>query len=105
MSGGRAPYLKGKRLEVTAREWLRALDPGCDRAFMSRGVDVTFQWLLRMWSISCKCGKQKSISLGKIKGELEDHDICITHEDRDSFPLVHIYLPKFVEILGRSEGE
>jgi hypothetical protein len=98
-------YQKGKRLEVKAAAWLSTLDPQCKRSFMSRGVDIAFRWLLRTWSVSCKCGQVKSISLGKIKKELENHDFCITHEDRDPFPIVHGYLPKFVEVLGRSEME
>ncbi len=72
---------------------------------MSRGFDLTLRWLLRFWTISCKSGKKKTISLGKIKKELENHDICVTNEDYDAFPMVHLYLPKFVEMLGRSEDD
>ncbi len=97
-------YQKGKRLEVKTKAWFSTLDPGCLRSFMSRGADVTFQWLLRLWTISCKSGRPKSISLGKIKGELETYDICVTNEDHDPFPVVHIYMPKFIEILGRAEA-
>ena len=100
-------YQKGKRLEVRVRAWLRSLDPDCARSMLSRGADLTFLWLLRVWTVSCKSGKHGTgaVAMNKIKAELEDHDLCITHEDRDAFPMVHIYLPKFVEILGRSETE
>lgn len=88
-----------------AENCLKLLDPECKRSFMSRGVDVVFNWLWRRWRFSCKRGKPKSISLGKIKKELETHDGCFTYEDRDPFPMVHLYSPKFIEMLGCAESE
>jgi hypothetical protein len=101
-----ANYLKGVRLENKLKAWLSPLDPACHRNFMSRGADVIFRWLLRLWSWSCKSGKRGSISMAKIRAELETHDGCCTYETHaDPFPMVHLYVPKFVEMLGRAEAE
>ena len=99
-------YLKGKRLEKDTEAWLQLLDPECKRSFMSRGADLLFRWLRRLWKGSCKSGKRGTISLAKIRKELEDYDFCVTKESYvDPFPMFHIYAPKFAEMLGIAEQE
>lgn len=98
-------YQKGKRLEKKAEAWLQVLDPSCHRSFMSRGADLTFQWMLRFWKGSCKSYAKGKMRYRLIRDELETHDFCITQEDGDPFPMYHAWMPKQIEMLGKAEAE
>lgn len=97
-------YAKGYRFERKCQAWLVHLGK-CVRSMMSRGADLVLTFLNRNWSVSCKCGAPGKISYRTIKKELEKHDICMTGEDRDPYPMVHLYAPKFIELLGRAEAQ
>jgi hypothetical protein len=96
-------YQKGYRFERKAQAWLVHLGH-CARSMMSRGADLTLTFNLREWSVSCKCTAAGKLRYKTIKEELEKQDICMTGEDRDPYPMVHMYAPKFVEILGKAEA-
>lgn len=96
-------YAKGYRHERKCQAWLVHLGQ-CTRSMMSRGSDLTLTFLNRMWTVSCKCGAKGRIRYKTIKEELEQHDICMTGEDRDPFPMVHLYAPKFIELCGKAEA-
>lgn len=97
-------YQKGYRFERKCQAWLVHLGE-CVRSMMSRGADLVLTFLLRRWTVSCKCGARGRISYRIIKQELETHDICMTGEDRDPYPMVHLYAPKFIELLGKAEAK
>jgi hypothetical protein len=96
-------YQKGTRFENKILKLLTRLGE-CTRSFMSRGADLTLTFSLRKWSVSCKCGKPGKIGYSAIKRELETYDICVTSEDRDPYPMVHLYMPKFLEMMGDAEA-
>lgn len=97
-------YAKGYRHERKCQAWLVTIGE-CVRSMMSRGADLILVFALRRWSVSCKCRAKGKLTYRLIKKELETHDICMTGEDYDPFPMVHMYAPKYVEMMGKAEAK
>ena len=98
-------YAKGYRFERKVQAWLVHLGQ-CARSFMSRGADLILtRPNFSIWPVSCKCRAKGKITYSMIKEELEKHAICATGEDRDPFPMIHMWMPQFIELVGRAEAQ
>ena len=97
-------YAKGASFERKCQAWLVHLGE-CVRSTMSRKPDLTLTASFRRWAVSCKKIAKGKMRYRVIRTELEDHDICMTAEDYDPFPMVHMYAPKFIELCAKAAAQ
>jgi Holliday junction resolvase len=100
MSGGRAPYQKGYRLETSVRRYLQERGLECHRVALSgAGPEKGDICLKTGWgqTLRIECKSRKELAKWIIDA-LGDHDAVILKQDRGE-TLVMVRLPLFADLV------